>query len=102
MNIVKEIDVKDCRYNFFNDINIKNLYPNNIKIDDKSLKNVLIYCIGYVTPNSMKPLYLIINKVNGCTKEHNENRYLALVQIDNGKNALKRYGDLWKKIKDLI
>ena len=27
---------------------------------------------------------------------------MTLVLIDTGKDALKKYGDLWKKIKDLI
>ena len=36
-------------------INTKNLDPNNIKIDEKSYKNILIYYIGYVTANSIKP-----------------------------------------------
>ena len=49
-NKVKDIDMKDRKYYFFNDIfNIENLHPNNIKIDEKSYKNILIYYIGYVT-----------------------------------------------------
>ena len=28
---------------------MKKFDPNNIKIDEKSNKNILIYCIGYVT-----------------------------------------------------
>ena len=30
-------------------INIKHFDTNNIKIDEKSYKYILIYCIGYVT-----------------------------------------------------
>ena len=60
-------------YYFDDMINIKNLDPNKIKIDEKSHKNVLIYYIGYVTIkdlcyakiNSVNPWYLIINKTNG-------------------------------------
>ena len=41
---VKDIDIKNRIYYFFNDIiNIKNFDPNNIKLDEKSNKNVLIY-----------------------------------------------------------
>ena len=44
---VKAIDIKNCTYYFFNDmINIKNFDPNNIKIDEKSYKNIPIYYIG--------------------------------------------------------
>ena len=39
MNNIKEIDVKNCRYYFFDDMfNIKNLDPSKIKIDKKSSK----------------------------------------------------------------
>ena len=41
--------MKNRTYYFFNDIiNIKNFDPNNIKIDEKSYQNILIYYIGYV------------------------------------------------------
>ena len=69
-------------------INIKNLVPNNIKIDEESVKNI-ICCIGYGIVNSIKPLYVIIIKVNGCIDENNEYRYLTLVHTDNGKDTLK-------------
>ena len=49
-NKVKDIDIKNRRYYFFNDIiNINNFDPINIKIDGKSHKNILIYDNGYVT-----------------------------------------------------
>ena len=49
-NKTKDIDIKNHTYYFFDDIiDIKNFDPNNIKIDKKSYKNILIYYIGYVT-----------------------------------------------------
>ena len=43
-NKVKDINIKNRTYYFFNDIiYIKNFDPNNIKIDEKSYKNVIIY-----------------------------------------------------------
>ena len=37
---VKDIDIKNHTYYFFNDIiNMKNFDPNNMKIDEKSYKN---------------------------------------------------------------
>ena len=55
--------------------------PNNIKIDLKSYKNILIYYIGHVTIkylkyvkiNSVNLLHLIFNKVNGYFEEININ-----------------------------
>ena len=71
-NKVKDIDIKDWKYYFFNDIvNIENLKSNNIKIDEKSYKYILIYYIGYVSVkeyikiDSAKPLYLIFRYFNG-------------------------------------
>ena len=47
---VKNLNIKNHRYYFFDDIiNIKDFDPNNIKIDEKSCKNILIYYIGYLT-----------------------------------------------------
>ena len=82
-------------------INIKNLDPNNIKIDETLYKNIHIYYAGYVTQNSVKPLYFGINKINGYIEEHNGNEYSALVHTDESKDALKKYEELWKKIKNL-
>ena len=84
-----------------------NLYSNNIKIDEKSYKNVLIYYIEYgkikdlkyIKINSVNPLYLIFNKVN---EETNGNKYLRLVLTDESKEKIKKYEELWIKIRDLI
>ena len=52
-------------------MNIGNFNPNNIKIDEKSCKNILIYHIGYVTIKEyvkfyqVNPLYLISRYING-------------------------------------
>ena len=41
-NKIKDINIKNCTYYFFNDIlNIKNFDPNKIKVDEKSCKNIL-------------------------------------------------------------
>ena len=45
-NKVKDVDIKIRTYYFLNDfINIKKFDSNNIKLDEKSYKNILIYCI---------------------------------------------------------
>ena len=50
MGNIKEINIKNPTYYFFDDmINIKNFDPNLLKIDQKSYKNIDIYYIGYVT-----------------------------------------------------
>ena len=79
---VKDINIKNYKYYFFDDANnIKDFDPNNIKIDEKSHKNIYIYYIGYVTIKkdlkiySVNPLYLIFGDVNGYFEEINENKY---------------------------
>ena len=110
-NIVKDVSIKNCKYYFFNDItNIKFFDLNNIKVDEKSYKNILIYCIGYVTIkdskyvkiNSVNPLYLIFGKANGYFEEINKNKYLTLVRTNESKEIIKKYEELWSKIRDLI
>ena len=68
---VKDINIKNHTYYFFDDIiNIKYFDPNNVRIDEKSYNNILIYYIGCVTIKkdlkiySVDPLYSIFHKVN--------------------------------------
>ena len=65
-NKVTDINIKSRTYYFFNDIiSIENFDVNNIKIDEKSYKNILTYYIGYVPIKkelkiySVNPLYHI-------------------------------------------
>ena len=54
MSRVRDTDIKNCTHYFFDDVISKVFDPNNIKIDKKSYKNILIYYARYVTPNSVK------------------------------------------------
>ena len=64
---------------------MKNFNQNKIKIGGNSFKNILIYYLGYMTIqnskyvkiNSVNPLYLFMNKVNGYFEEVNNNKYLV-------------------------
>ena len=47
-NKFKDVNIKNRIYYFFNDmINIENFDPNNIKIEEKSLKNIEISLIDF-------------------------------------------------------
>ena len=89
---------------------MKNFDPNNIKIDEKSYKDILIYYIGYLTIkylkyvkiNSVNPLYLIFNKVNDYYEEINTSKYLALISTNESKEKIKKYEELWSKIRNLV
>ena len=55
-----------------------------------------------VSLDSVNPLYLTINKIKRYILERNGSRYLTLVSTDENKETLKKYAELWNKIKDLI
>ena len=68
MGNIKEINIKNRTYYFFDDmINIKDFDPSLLKIDKKLYKNIGIYYIGYITMkysnhvkiNSVNHLYII-------------------------------------------
>ena len=47
---IRDIDIKIRTYFFFdNIISVKNFYPNNIRIDEKSYKYIFSYYTRYVT-----------------------------------------------------
>ena len=57
MREVKQINIKNPTYYFFNDmINIRNFEPNLLKIDKKSYRNIGIYNTGYIA----------IKKIDDC------------------------------------
>ena len=50
MGVVKQIDIKNRTYYFYNDIiDLKNFDARLLKIDKKSYKNIGIYNTGYIT-----------------------------------------------------
>ena len=55
-----------------------------------------------MTPNRVNPLSLIISKIKGYIEESNGNKYLVLLLTDKSKDTLKRYQELWNKVRDLI
>ena len=108
-NNIKDEDIKS--YYFFSVIiNIKNVDPNKIKIDEKSCNNIFIYYIEYVTIKdskfvkikSVNTLYLIINRTNGYFEKIRENKHLTLVLTDESKEIIEKYEELWSKVGDLI
>ena len=110
MGPIKQINIKNQTYYFYNDIiDIETFDSNMLKLDKKSYKNLDIYNIGYVTIkkigyniNSANPLYLSISNVNGYIEKINENRYLVFDDTDENKELLKRYDDVFNGIIDKI
>ena len=92
MGQVKEINIKNQTYYFFdNMINIKNFHTNLLKTDKKSHRDIDIYYIGYITIKkfgdceniySVNPLYLMIHSATRHFKEKNDIKYLILDWTD--------------------
>ena len=58
--------------------------------------------LKYVKTDSINAIYLTLNKVNGYFEEINGNKYLTLVPTNESNEKIKRYEELWRKIRDLI
>ena len=112
MGKVKQIEIKNRTYYFYNDIiNIEEFNSSLLKIDKKSYKDIDIYYIGYITIKkigdceniySVNPLYLIIGKVDGHIEEKNGSKYLVFDSADENKEVLKKYTELWDGITNKI
>ena len=100
MEEVKQIDIKNRTYYFYNDIiDLKNFDARLLKIDKKSCKNIGIYNIGYITIKknddcesiySVNALYLRVDHVNGYIKEKGVNKYLVFDSTDENRELLKK------------
>ena len=75
MGTIKQINIKNQTYYFYNDIiDLENFDSSVLKLDKKSYKNIGIYNIGYTTIKkiddckniySVNPLYLRITHASG-------------------------------------
>ena len=105
MGKVKQINIRNRTYYFYNDIiDLKEFDVRLLKVDKKSYKNIDIYYIGYITIKkiddcesiySVNPLYLRIGHASGYIEEKNRNKYFIFNSVD--ENA-----DVWDGIKNKI
>ena len=56
----------------------------------------------HIKIDSVNPSYLLFNKVNRYFEEINKNKYLTLVPTNQNKEKIKKYEELWIKIRNLI
>ena len=99
MGEIKQINIKNRTYYFYNDIiDLENFESNLLKIDKKSYKDISIYNIGYIAIKkiddceniySVNPLYLQINHVSRYIEEKRVNKYLMFDSTDENKELLK-------------
>ena len=112
MGEVKQINIKNRTYYFYNDIiDLKNFDARLLKIDKKSYKNIGIYNIGYITIKknsdckniySVNPFYLLVDHANENIEEKEVNKYLIFDSTDGNKELLKKYNDVWNGIRNKI
>ena len=112
MGLIKQINIKNRTYYFYNDmVDIKRFDSNLLKIDKKSYKDIGIYNIGYITIKkiddyeniySVNPLHLIIAHANGYIVEKGINKYLVFNSPDENKELLKKYSDVFNGILNKI
>ena len=112
MGVIKQVNIKNRTYYFYNDIiDLVNFKSNLLKIDKKSYKDIGIYNIGYITIKkiddyeniySVNPLYLIIAHASGYIEEKGVNKYLVFNSTDENKELLKKYNDVFNGIRNKI
>ena len=110
MRSLKQINIKNRTYYFYNDIiDIETFDSNMLKLDKRSYKNLGIYNIGYVTVkkigsgydiNSLNPLYLRIGNANWYIEEINEDKYLVFDDADEDKEL--KYEDVFNEVMSKI
>ena len=98
MGQVKEINLKNQSYYFFDDmVDIKTFHSNLLKIDKKLHKDIDIYYIDYITIktfgdseniHSVNPLYLIIHFATGYFKVKSGEKYLIIYSTE-------KYEEVW-------
>ena len=102
MGSIKELNIKNQTYYFFNDmIDIKNFQSNLLKIDKKPYKDFDVYYIVYITIKKIgdyenihrvNPLYLISQSATGYFKQECGEKYLILDPMD-------KYQEIFSGIK---
>ena len=112
MGEVKQIEIENRTYYFYNNIIILKNFESNLKIDKKHYKGINIYYIEYITIKknddcesiySVNPLYLPANHASGYIEEKNGNKYLIFDDsVNENKELLKKYADVWDGIKNEI
>ena len=114
MGKIKQINIKNRTYYFYNDqINLKDFDARLLKVDKKDYKEIDIYYIGYVTIkkiancnniNSVNLLYLMIDKMIDHFEDKNENKYLVLDDTNENEKFqrnMKKFGKVIKKIETI-
>ena len=99
MGTLKQINIKNRTYYFYNDIiDLENFDSSLLKIDKRWYKDIGVYSIGYIIIRkiddcknicSVNSLYLRINHASGYIEEKGVNKFLIFDSTDKNKKLLK-------------
>ena len=109
MGEVKQINIKNRTYYFYNDIiNIKNLESKLLKIDKKNHTKTLVFTILDILQLKKLMIAKIFTVWILCIcllimwVKKGVNKYLIFDYTDENKDLLKKYNDIWDGIRDKI
>ena len=111
MGEVKQVNIKNRTYYFYNIIDLKDFDARLLKVNKKSYKSINVYYIGYITIlkiddyesiYSVNLLHLRINNTSEYIEEKNGNKYLIFDFVDENKEVLKKQERVWDGIKNKI
>ena len=101
MGKIKDMNIKNRTYHFYDDIvNIKDFDSNLLKIDKKSFKNIAIYYTEYITKkdkykiNSILTLHLLVHEIDNFIEEKEGSKYLNITLTDSNSKVFKKCRNL--------
>ena len=110
MGEIKQINIKNRTYYFYNDIiNLDEFDGSKIKVDKKDFNDIDIYYLGYEHKkkiskcdviNSVNPLYLRIVDINGQFEKGKDDAWYLIISDDD--DVFKKLVDIFKSIKNKI
>ena len=111
MGEVKQINIKNRTYYFYNDlIGLDEFNGSKIKVDRKNFNDIDVYYLGYeymkkITEcneiNSVNPLYWRIIDMKGQLKKGKSNNVWYLV-IFGDADVLRKFANIWESIRAKI
>ena len=110
METIKQMNIKNRTYYFYNDIfNLVEFDGSKIKVDKKDFNNIDIYYLGYEHKkkisecnviNSVNPLYLRIINMNGQFEKGKDDAWYLI--ISDKDDVYKKLIDIFESIKNKI
>ena len=109
METIKQINIKNRTYYFYNIINLDEFDESKIKVDKKDFNDIDIYYLGYEhkkkisecdVTNSLNPLYLRIINMNGQFEKGKDDVWYLIISGDD--DVFEKLIDIFECIKNKI